>query len=156
MSFEIDVAVKMRDWAEATRAGVSITQREIRNRTREQIRGTGMSNAARGLNTKARKIEGGWIIQVFQSPSYMKVYEYGGTSVGRPFLWMPVGLGLKGIPAKRNRLLIQPGRRRPILIWKDTGKVAYVGIRSITHRPRFRIREISHEEAVKFLERLAI
>ena len=155
MSFEIDVAVKMRDWPEATRAGVSITQREIRNRTREQIRGTGMSSAARGLNTRARKIEGGWMIQVFQSPSYMKVYEYGGVSVGRPYLWMPVGLGLKGISAKRQRNVIRL-RNRPLLIWKDTGKVAYVGVRSVSHRPRFRIRQIAHDEAVKFLERLAI
>jgi hypothetical protein len=159
MSFQIDVNVNMRDWPQATRAGVSLTQREIRNRTREQIRSTGMSRAARGLNTKVTKVAGGWMLQVLQSPSFLKVFEYGGTSVGKPLLWIPVEPALRGVRARTLTNLFRPGgknNRRNVLISKTDGKVKYVGVRSITNRPRFRIREIAKQEAAKFLERLAI
>lgn len=157
MSFEIDVSIKMRDWPEVTRAGVQITARDVRMRSRENLRGVGFSRFAKGTNTKMSKIEGGYMVQVFQTPTWMKVFEYGGTSVGRPLLWIPVDPTLKGVRARTVSGLYRPGskrNKRPVLVSKRDGKVKYIGISAVTNRPRLKIRDIAKREAEAFVQRL--
>jgi hypothetical protein len=163
MTFRIDVNVNVKEFGPIVRESVKAMAKNIRTKGRQDIaRGGRFGNRfTRGLATGIRAVEGGYRVRVTLKPSFMKVFEYGGVSVGKPLLWIaPRGTPAYGIRAAAWGNLIRPrtkgflglGRRyRDVLIDKRTGAVRYVGVRYIRNVQRFHIRDISYAEAENFL-----
>jgi hypothetical protein len=166
-TFEVTVDWKVKDLGPVMREAVAATAKAIRDRARQDVAG-GLHNAGRfvrGTNTKVEKIEGGYAIDVIQRPSFAKVWETGGVSRGKPFLWLPAPgnrvkkSAYKGklIRPKGKRVLIAAASGRKVTGMAGTGTtqrgdVKYVGVTSITNRKRFHLEQIAFDEANKFAE----
>jgi hypothetical protein len=165
--FEIKIDVKLANNRDVIGQAARETAKIIRERSRQDIAGAlnRPGRFVKGLTTRVRSISKGYAIQVFQWPSYAKVWEYGGTSVGKPLLWLPaMGNRLK----RRNylgKLIRPPGKNvlmstgagvavRGIFGTGPKREVKFIGVRSVTHRKRFHLREIALDEASKFATRM--
>lgn len=161
--FEVEVAWNIKDMGPIFREAVTQTAKTMRVRSRADIASGVRGNYARGYWNKVEKIEGGYKISETVRPAYVKVWEYGGTSVGRPLLWIPVGGNKTKIKKWKGGVLIRPRGKNVLMTAGSTtkvrgmagtgsgvGRVQYVGVRSMTHRKRFHLRQIAVEEANNF------
>lgn len=156
MVFQVDVRVNVADFGPIVRDAVKEVEKNIRERSRQDIAGSGISRPGKfvkGLRTQTRKLGTGYVIQVTLRPSYAKIWEYGGTSTGKPLLWIP-------LPPNRTKLrnwagkLNHPRGSRVLLGGSGRKQVKFVGVTSVTNRQRFHLRQIAVEEANKFLQQM--
>lgn len=153
MPFQIEVrAQNFKASGALVRYAVVQTSRAIRDRGRQDLARAGrMAKYRNGFNTRFRAVPGGYVIDGFLRPSFLKVFEFGGTSVGKPTLWIP-------IPPLRIKLrnyggkIIRP-RGSFVILRASDRKPLYVGVSSITNRQRLHLRQIAYEEAAKFVDR---
>src|SRR5262245_13757028 len=128
MPFLVEVSTNLREHGPIIRSAVVATSQAMRDRMRQDITGSIRNGRrfARGLQTGLNAVSGGYFINVYLRPAYAKVFEYGGVSVGKPTLWIPV----PPLRAKvRNYVgkLIRPKGKRVLIRPKD-GKVMYAGV----------------------------
>ena len=149
--FQVETRVNVREFGAVTRSAVSLVARHFRDRGRKDIAAAGHfpSSYINGLTTRVMKVDAGWMMQARIWPSFMKMYEYGGTSVGKPLLWLPVP-PLKVKLRKFAGRLIHPGLKSRALLRAADRKLMYVGISSVSNRQRLHLRKIALEEAAKF------
>lgn len=151
--FKVDVKVNVRDYGEILRSTVTKLATKIRQRSRQDIARTGMGDRfVRGLTTKVNKVEGGYRLAVNQSPGFMKVFEYGGVSVGKPMLWFGITPDSRGIRARNYQGKLFRPKGKNVLVSSKDHRIIYVGVTSINHRQRFHLRAIAEEEANNFLD----
>jgi hypothetical protein len=166
-TFQVMVDWKVKDLGPVFREAVNATAKTIRERSRQDVAG-GLHNAGRfvkGTNTKVEKIEGGYAIDVIQRPAFAKVWETGGISRGKPFLWLPAPGNRVKLRNYKNKLIRPKGKRVLISAIAGTpirgvagsgalkrGQVRYVGVTSITNRKRFHLETIAFEEANRFYD----
>jgi hypothetical protein len=165
--FEVSVDWKVKEMGPVFREAVAQMAKTVRDRSREDVAG-GLHNPGRfvkGTNVSVDKVEGGYSVDVIQRPAFAKVWEFGGVSRGKPFLWLPAPgnripkrryLG-RLIRPKGKRVLIAAAAGVPVTGMAGTGKTArgqvkYIGVTSITNRKRFHLSQIAMEEANKFIE----
>ena len=153
MPFLVEVKTTLREYGPVVRSAAVALSRSLRQNMRQDIARAGhFGKYAKGLTTAVETAPkaGGYIVNVFLRPSFLKVEEYGGVSVGKPLLWIPAGrlrIKLRNYGGK----LIRP-KGRNILVRPGDGRVMYIGVSSVTHKPRFHLRDIAQKEAEKFLE----
>jgi hypothetical protein len=143
---------------------VETVAKGIEMRSRLDIMNSGLRNPARyvkGLTTKVRKRREGYGIQVFLRPNYASVWEYGGTSLGKPLMWIrqkATTPATKRAGAFKRGTLFRP-KGRNVLLFNPPGKAKteelYVGVASVTHARRFHLRKIAYEEANRLSDILA-
>lgn len=168
--FSIEVKTNLVDYATVVRDAVVETSRTIRERSRKDIAGS-MRNAgrwAKNLETQFKAEPGGmgYRIGVYLKPGFLHMYEYGGTSIGKPLLWIPIPPHRGRARNFKGKLIRPPGKkylairtsRVPVRGMPGTGsgklKPMYVGVSSVTNRQRFHLRVIAGDEAQKFVSRL--
>jgi hypothetical protein len=165
--FQVNVAWKVKDLGPVMREAVAVTAKTIQERSRQDVAG-GLHNAgrfAKGTTTQIKKIEGGYAIDVIQRPSFAKVWETGGTSRGKPLLWLPAPGNRIPLRKYQGKLIRPKGKNVLIAAVPGTrvtgmagtgsttrGQVKYIGVSSITNRKRFHLEQIAFEEANKFVE----
>jgi hypothetical protein len=154
---QIDVKWNVADFGELTREAVAATAKSIINKGREDmLRGGKFGRFQKGLTSRTTKIQAGYQIRIFQKPGFLKGFEYGMSSQGKPLLWIPVpglesihGMKAKKFPGK----LIRP-RGKNVLIGARDRKVRYIGVRNVTNRRRTHIKEIAFDEAEKLTQQI--
>jgi hypothetical protein len=149
MPLEIKIDMKVANYRDIIKEAAEKTAHVIRERSRADTTAAGFPRFAKRLTVPVRKIQGGYAIQVVQKPGFMKVYEEGGVSSGKPpsgLLWIPVEGRKQRLSKYKGPKLI---RRGNVLIGRDH-KVKYVGLPSHTHRQRLHLKAIAKEEADKF------
>ena len=148
--FLVEANWNVNEFGPVIRSAVVETAKHIRERSRADIAQAGrFGRYAKGYTTQVQRAPGGYAIQCFLNPGFLKVFEYGGTSVGKPLLWVPVKplriklrrYGGKLIRPKGKRVLFRPSDRR----------IMYVGVSSITNRQRFHLRTIAYQEAERLM-----
>lgn len=162
--FQVEVRWNVKQLGPVLNSVAADVAKNIQARSRADIANSGLSKPGRfvkGLTTRVRPVRKGQVVQVFLTPNFAHVWEYGGTSVGKPLLW----IAQPGVPRRiRNyggKLFRPPGTNvlmsRPSRT-KITGvvgsgqtkpKVMYVGVPSVTNARRFHLRQIAQEEAQK-------
>lgn len=166
MSFEVEVGWNVKEMGPIFREAVTQTAKIIRERSRADISAGVRGRYARGYWNTVEKIEGGYKISETVRPAYVKVWEYGGTSVGKPLLWIPVGTNKTPIKKWKGGMLVRPKGKNVLMTagsrvkvrgmagtGSGVGAVQYIGIRSMVHRKRFHLRQIAVEEAQNFTKR---
>lgn len=163
--FEVEVNWNVKDMGPIFREAVVQTAKVIRERSRADIKAGVRGNYARGYWNKVEKIEGGYKISETVRPAYVKVWEYGGTSVAKSgkLMWIPAPGNKTKLKKWKGGKLIRPGGKRVLMTMGSTrkirgmagtgtgvGRVQYIGITSMTHRKRFHLRQIAVEEANNF------
>jgi hypothetical protein len=154
MGFQIEVRAENFETSGAlVRYAVVQTSRAIRERGRMDVATVGsLGRIGKGaFNTRFKRVPNGYVIDGYLRPSFLKVFETGGTSVGRPLLWIPIP-PLKVKVRKYGGKLIRPRGSRVLLRASDK-RPLYVGVTSITNRQRLHLRQIAYEEASKFIDR---
>lgn len=168
MVFQVEVRWNVKQFGPVIREAVAATSKTIQERARKDV-AAGVRHPGRfvkGTTTKVARVRGGYAIQLFLRPTFAKVWEYGGTSVGKPLLWLPApGNKVKlrnfgGKLIKRGRVLVTASRTVAIRGMAGTGQkagqVKYIGVASVTHRRRFHLREIAMDEANKFVQKMGL
>jgi hypothetical protein len=105
------------------------------------------------------RFEGGTrgVMRAGFSIPYAHVHEFGAVIHGRPLLWIPLSWN-----AFKGRAGEYPGRlfrveregRNPLLFSVDDKQAKYVGVKQVTLRPRFHIRQIVLQVVTVELPRL--
>lgn len=160
-SFEVEAKISVADLDELTRNAVKEFSKELESKERENIAAAGMARFARRTTVRVFRLgQSGWEIQVLARPNWMRAWEFGFTSVGRPMLWMPAPDTGKRRRAKTwlrlgrgKRRLIRP-KGKNVLINAATGQVLYIGIPRTQGGPKLSMRQIAEEEAERFVEQL--
>lgn len=160
--FEISVTMNIKDLGKLADQAARQTAREIRTAGREQIGASGRfsSSWVRGLTATVRHQGGGLMIKVLQKPNYAKIFEYGGTSVGRPLLWIPAPgqLDAHGVRASQYPGKLFRPKGRNVLVLRQRGSnrnmVKYIGIPQVTIRPRWNLRAMATQKAQQLVDRL--
>ena len=149
--FQVEARVNVRDFGAVTRSAVSLVASRYRDRARKDIAAAGHfpRSYISGLTTRVMKVDAGWMMQARIWPSFMKMYEYGGTSVGKPFLWLPIPPTKVHVNKYRGRL-IHPSLKSRVLLRRSDRKPLFVAISSVSNRQRLHLRKIASEEAAKF------
>jgi hypothetical protein len=148
--FLIEAKAPLREFGPIMGSAVAATARAIQQSSRQDIARAGrFGRYTKGYTTSVKRVTGGYVIQCFLKPGFLKVFEYGATSVGHPLLWVPVK-PLRIQVRKYGGRLIRPKGKRVLLRATDK-KVMYVGVSSVINRPRFHLRQIAYREAEKFL-----
>ena len=149
---QVDTKVNIKEFGPITRYAVGATARAIRDRGRLDIAQAGHFGRRfqMGLQTRVDRIQGGsgYIISVQQKPNFMKVFQHGGTSVGKPMLWIPADLTVRVRARNFKGPLFRP-KGKNVLMGADR-KVKYIGISSVVNRKRMHIEQIAMEEAKNF------
>ena len=154
MPFQIEVRAENFETSGAlVRYAVVQTSRAIRDRGRQDVATVGsLGTYGKGtFNTRFKRVPNGYVIDGYLRPSFLKVLETGGTSVGKPLLWIPIP-PLKIKVRKYSGELIRPRGSRVLLRAGDK-RPMYVGVSSITNRQRLHLRQIAYDEASKFVDR---
>jgi hypothetical protein len=164
MPFLVEVNTNLREHGPIVRSAVVMLSRTLRERGRKDIASAGhFGRYAKGWNTSFKAVPGGFVVQAFLRPAFLKVEEYGGVSVGKPLLWIPKPplrikarrYGGRLFRPPGSRVLLAVGRRVRVRGMAGTGgggsQVAYIGVTSVTHRPRFHLRAITQQEAERFI-----
>lgn len=162
MVFRVKVQWDVKELGPVLKQVADSVAKNIETRSRADIANSGLRNPGRfvkGLQTKVRARRGGYVIGVLLSPTYAHVWEYGGTSLGKPLLWIAQPGAPRRIKSYGGKLFRPPGTNvlisRPSRV-KVKGiygsgmskpKVMYVGVKSVTHARRFHLRQIAYEEA---------
>jgi hypothetical protein len=171
---QIGVDLDIRDFAAVTAEAVKTLANEFEATSRQNMAASGLRRYASRSFARANHIGGGnWEVSFFLRPSFLRVYEYGGESVGKPMLWFPVNTGvLRGVRASKwgGKLFRPPGTnvllgRVQQLGPKATARiqmrggtvpqgryiVRYIGVPRISFTPRLDLRAIAEHEASNFL-----
>ena len=155
-TFRVKVQWNVKELGPVLKSVAEVVAKAIEMRSRLDIMGSGLNNPARyvkGLTTKVRGRSHGQVIQVFLRPNYASVWEYGGTSVGKPLMWVrqkaQTPATKRAGSFKRGKLFRPRGSNALLFNPKGPGKteVLYAGVASITHQRRFHLRKIAYEEA---------
>jgi hypothetical protein len=150
MPFLVEVSTNLRDHGPIVRSAVVMLSQRIRTRSRKDIAAAGhFGRYAKGFNTSFKRISGGYVVETQLRPAFLKVKEYGGVSIGKPFLWIPKP-PLRIKLRKYGGKLIRPKGKR-VLIRPTDGEVMYIAIPSVTHRAVFHLRQIEKEETERFV-----
>jgi hypothetical protein len=152
MPLEIKIDMKVANYGDIIKLAVEETAHTIRERSRADTAAAGFTHWAPKLTVPVKRITGGYLIQVKQKPGFLKVYEQGGTSRGKPLLWIPVAGRNIRLSKYKGPKLFRPRGRNVLL--DPQRKVRFVGIASHTHRKRLHLRAIAKEETDKFLARM--
>jgi hypothetical protein len=162
MVFQVEVRWNIKQLGPVLREAIVGLEKIIQQRSKQDIATNVSGRFAKGLTTGVKRISRGYVIQVFQRPAFGKVWEYGGVSVGKPLLWIPVPgsprrisrYGGKLFRPRGTRVLMSMPSRVAITGVMGSGQrkpqVKYIGVSSVTHRPRLHLRKIALEEANKF------
>lgn len=166
-TFQVTVDWKVKEMGPIFREAVALTAKTIRDRSRQDVAG-GLHNPGRfvkGTDAKVEKVEGGYAIDVIQRPSFAKVWETGGTSRGKPLLWLPAPGNRIPLRKYKGKLIRPKGKNVLIAAVAGTrvtgmagtgstkrGDVKYIGVSAITNRKRFHLDQIAFEEANRFAE----
>lgn len=162
-TFRVQVKWNVKELGPVLKAVADAVAKNIQTRSRADISSSGLRNPGRyvkGLRTYVRTApRKGYRVQVFLSPAFSHVWEYGGTSLGKPLLWIAQPGAPRRIRAYGGKLFRPKGTNvlmsRPSRV-KVTGmhgsgeakpKVMYIGVKSVTHARRFHLRQIAYEEA---------
>jgi hypothetical protein len=171
VTFRVQVKWNVKELGPVLKAVADAVAKNIQTRSRADIAGSGLRNPSRyvkGLRTAVRTApRKGYRVQVFLSPAFSHVWEYGGTSLGRPLLWIAQPGAPRRVRAYGGKLFRPKGSNvllsRPSRV-KVTGvmgsgmskpKVMYVGVKSVTHARRFHLRQIAYDEANKLTDIMA-
>jgi hypothetical protein len=170
-TFRVQVKWNVKELGPVIKAVADAVSKNIQTRSRADIASSGLRHPARfvrGLRTYVKTApRKGYRVQVFLSPAYSHVWEYGGTSVGKPMLWIaqpgaPRRVGSYGgklfRPKGTNVLMSRPSRVKVTGIMgsgTSKPKVMYVGVKSVTHARRFHLRQIAYDEANKLTDIMA-
>jgi hypothetical protein len=163
-TFKVKVQWKVSEFGPILKSVAETVAAGIQMRSRMDIMNSGLRNPSRiskGLTTKVRKRREGWGIQVFLRPNYANVWEYGGTSIGKPLLWIrqkaKTPATKRAGAFKRGKLFKPPGRNALLFNPKGSDKPEelYAGVASVTHQRRFHLRKIAYEEANHLTDILA-
>jgi len=152
--FKVDVKMDVADFESITREAVKVLAKELEAAERADVAAGGMARYAKKTTVSVSGRGQNWTINVRSRPNWMRAWEYGATSIGKPMLWIPVGAvhqRAKGYPV---RLFRPPGTN--VLINTRTRRVAYVGVPATTIAPRLHMRDIAEKYAAKFVENLQV
>jgi len=150
MPFMVEINTNLREHGPIVRSAVVMLSQRIRERSRKDIAAAGhFGRYAKGFTTSFKSIQGGYVVETRLRPAFLKVKEYGGISVGKPFLWIPKP-PLRIKLRKYGGKLFRPKGKR-VLIRPTDGEVMYIAINSVTHRPVFHLRQIEKEESERFI-----
>lgn len=170
--FRVQVKWNVKELGPVLKAVADAVSKNIQTRSRADIASSGLRHPARYVKGLRTRVTGGgprrgYRIKVFLSPTYSHVWEYGGTSVGKPMLWLAQPGAPRRVrayggklfrPKGSNVLLSQPSRVKVRGI-AGTGtskpRVMYVGVKSMTHARRFHLRQIAYDEANKLTDIMA-
>jgi len=170
-AFRVRVQWNVKELGPVLKAVADGLAKNIETRSRADIANSGLANPSRyvkGLRARVRTgPRRGYRVQVFLRPNFAHVWEYGGTSVGKPLLWIAQPGAPRRIkayggklfrPKGTNVLISKPSRTR-VRGMAGTGqakaKVMYVGVKSVSHARRFHLRQIAYEEANKLTDIMA-
>jgi hypothetical protein len=169
--FRVQVRWNVKELGPVLKAVADSVAKNVQARSRADIAGSGLHNPARyvrGLRAVVRTApRKGYRVSVFLSPSFSHVWEFGGTSLGRPLLWIAQPGAPRRIkayggklfrPKGTNVLMSQPSRVKVTGVHGSgmaKPKVMYVGVKSVTHARRFHLRQIAYEEANRLSETIA-
>jgi hypothetical protein len=149
MPIEIKLDVKIANYRDIIKLAAEQMAHTMRVRAQLDVASVGR-RFIRGLTVPVKRISGGYSVQIVQKPAYAKVFEFGGTSRGKPMLWIPLQRGKRG-RAKTFRGKLYRPRGANILIGARDRQVKFIGVTSITNRKRFHLHEIAKQEAAKFV-----
>jgi hypothetical protein len=149
MPFLVEIKTNLPQHGPIVRSAVVELSRQMRERSRKDIASAGrFGRYSKGFTTSFKAIPGGYQVQSFLKPGFLKVKEYGGISVGKPLLWIPKP-PLRIKVRKYGGKLIRPKGKRVLV--NARGQVAYIGVTSVTHRRIFHLRAIAQQEAERFV-----
>jgi hypothetical protein len=166
MTFQIEVKWNVAAFGPIFRQGVNELAKQIRNQSRADVKAGIRGRFSRGVIVKTERLQSrdGYVIREFLKPAFAKVWEYGGVSVGKPLMWVPVfpnKLKLRrygGRLVRRGRALISQGSGVKVRGLHGTGSrqaiVMYAGVSSVSHRRRFHLRDIALRETNKLVNYL--
>ena len=170
-TFRVQVKWNVKELGPVLKAVADSVAKNIQTRSRADIASSGLRHPARyvkGLRTAVRTApRKGYRVQVFLSPAYSHVWEYGGTSLGKPLLWIAQPGAPRRVRKYGGKLFRLPGSNvlvsRPSRVkirgMAGTGmakpKVMYIGVKSVTHARRFHLRQIAYDEANKLTDIMA-
>lgn len=153
--FLVQTRMSIRNFANVTRDAVDGLAKDIEAEMRADIAAGGMQRFAKSKRNRVAvrsRGETGYAIQMYLWPNFMAAWEYGATTVGAPILWIPAPGNIFGrMRASKypGKLIKLPGKN--ILINPVTKKIAYIGVRRTTIKPRLNLREIAEDRAAKFV-----
>jgi hypothetical protein len=155
MPIQVKIDVKIANYRDIIQAAAEKMAHDIRVRAQLDVATVGQ-RFIRGITVPVKRIPSGYDVQVFQKPAYGKAFEFGSTSKAKPnsMLWIPLQRGKRTRARSFRGVLFRP-RGANILISKRDGKVKFIGVKSITNRKRFHLRDIAKQEAAKFSAQMA-
>jgi hypothetical protein len=150
----VEVKTNLRENGPIVRSAVTATAKAIEDRGRKNIAGALRNGAkwAKNFIYKIEKSEGGYLISFYLKPGFLHGFERGMISVGKPFMFVPVP-PLRVKARKFAGKLWEP-RGTNVLIRDSDHRIMYVGIRQVTNKQRFFLRDIAFDEANKFIEHI--
>jgi hypothetical protein len=149
MPVQIKVDVKFANYRDLIKLGAEQMAHTLRVRSQLDVAQVGR-RFIRGITVPVKRISKGYSVQVVQKPAYAKVFEFGGTSRGKPLLWIPLERG-RTRRAKSFRGKLYRPKGVNILVGARDRKVKFIGVSSITNRRRTHLRAIAQDEANKFV-----
>lgn len=153
MTFTVDVKYNVMQLGPVVNDSVKQLATDIQNLGRADIQRAGrIGRFAKGFRTRSAKYDFGHVVYVDWRPNYAKIFETGGTSVGRPLLWIPVP-GRRGRIGKSRLKLYRP-KGKNVLIAARGGQIRFIGVRSVTIKRRVHIKEIVQREVNHFAEHM--
>lgn len=144
--------------ARASSAASVRVAKEIQEQGQSAIRGSGRFGErwTKGLHTtvEPRSLTINKTITVYHDEPAARVHEFGGRIVGKPLLWVPLSY-----TGERRRAADYPGglarvNRRgkpPLLISIREHRPIYIGLRSVTVRPRWGLRRVTQKVMANFV-----
>jgi hypothetical protein len=151
MPIKVELKTNMREHGPIVRSAVAQMAKGMRSRSRDNVRSTGRLGAwgAMAVRTNVQKLSGGYLVNEVLTPRFLKAFETGAQSVGKPWLWIPSPPNKVRIGKRQTKLWRPSGTN--VLIDRKTRQILYVGIRQTTIRKRLALTEIAEEEAAKLI-----
>jgi hypothetical protein len=168
VSYEVTVKTSIRDWEAVTRTAVAEMADTIKDKGRQDIASAGNfgSRWTQGLRVAVRQLPSrGYSVTIrLSKPNYAKVFEFGSSHAHRPrtrkrsgytppALWIGVN-DAKNIRVRNYKGKLFQVKGRMLLMDTKDKQVKYVGVSSVTLKPRFHIRKIAEDEASRFFDRM--
>lgn len=152
MPIEVDVKVNLREHGPIIRSAVASMAKAVRARSRDNIRSTGNLRhwGATSYTTKINKISGGYEVDNFLKPRFLKVFETGASISGKPLMWLPApGSNVRINKIDHNKLFRPKGTN--VLLLKGTRTLLFIGASRVRIRKRLQLETIAYQEAVKLV-----
>jgi hypothetical protein len=153
--FLVQTRMSMSNFANVTREAVDALAKDLEASQRADIAAGGMQRFAKSKKNRVavhKRGETGYAVRMYLWPNFMKAWEYGATSVGKPMLWLPAPGNIFGRSRARQyggKLIKLKGKN--ILINAVTRKIAFIGIPRTQIQPVLHLRQIAEDKAAKFI-----